>query len=91
MESTELRIESNDKFTIEQDEDIFESLTCGMCVQQNMFRMYINTPFENNSEVVKIKENSNFCCRCLLHPRCRAFTGEIKSGDNDSLMFYYDK
>ena len=91
MDNAKIQIETNEKFTIEEEEDWMEALTCGCLVQDREFQMSINPAMTGSREIVTIKEDADFLCKCLLHPRCRAFRGSIKSSEGDEVMFSYEK
>ena len=91
MDNAKIQIETNEKFTIEEEEDWFESLTCGLLVQNREFHMSINPAMTSTREIVTIKEDADFLCKCLLHPRCRAFKGTLYSYEGNEAMFSYEK
>jgi len=79
MEDAKLQIEKNEKFVIEEKEDWVETLTCGWIVQDREFQMSMNLSTEVSREVVTIKEEAAFLCKCYLTPRCRSFKGTIQT------------
>jgi hypothetical protein len=91
MDGAKIQVETNEKFTIEEEEDWIESLTCGYCVQNREFKMSINPAMTSSREIVSIKEDAEFLCKCLLHPRCRAFKGTLYSSEGNEAMFTYEK
>ncbi|CAI2380231.1 unnamed protein product [Moneuplotes crassus] len=91
MEHTKIQIETNDQYQIEQDEDIWEAYTCGFLPSESIYKIAIKSPLEGHKEVVRIFEDSQLICRSLLHPRCRAFKGQITTEDGQDLLFSYTK
>ena len=79
MDNAKIQIETNEKFVIEEEEDWMEALTCGCIVQDRELQMSMNPAMEVSREVVTIKEEASFLCKCLLVPRCRAFKGTIQT------------
>lgn len=91
MENAKIQLETNEKFIIEEEEDWMEALTCGCLVDNREFQMSINPAMTGKREIITIKEDSEFLCRCLLAPRCRGFTGSLSSFDRKEEMFKYEK
>lgn len=91
MDNARIQVETNEKFTIEEEEDLWETLTCGCIVADKEFQMSINPAMTGAREVITIKEEASFICKCLLHPRCRAYKGTMTSSEGNDIMFTYDK
>lgn len=91
MDNAKIQIETNEKFTVEQEEDWMEALTCGILVANREFQMSINPSMTGAREIVTIKEDADFFCKCCLAPRCRAFKGTMTSSEGDQMMFHYEK
>lgn len=91
MDNAKIQVETNEKFTIEEEEDWMEALTCGCLVADREFQMSINPAMTGSREVITIKEDASFLCKCLLAPRCRAFKGTLTSSEGNETMFTYEK
>lgn len=79
MDNAKIQIETNEKVVIEEEEDWMEALTCGCLVANREFQMSINPAMTSSREIVTVKEDASFLCKCALAPRCRAFTGTIQT------------
>jgi hypothetical protein len=91
MDNAKIQVETNEKFTIDQEEDWCEALTCGCLVADREFQMSINPAMTGSREVIMIKEDANFICKCFLHPRCRSYKGVMTSSEGQEVMFTYEK
>ena len=91
MDNAKIQVETNEEFTVDEEEDWYEAITCGCLVNDREFQMSINPAMTGSRNVITIKEEASFLCKCLLHPRCREFKGTMKSSDGDELMFSYNK
>jgi len=91
MENAKIQVQTNEKFTVEEEQDWMEALTCGICVENREFHMSINPAMTYSRDIITIKEEASMICKCVLHPRCRQFKGTMTSSEGGEVMFTYEK